>query len=274
MADENTAIPGADPGQDGGKVSDSPTDNDEGKDASGAPSPEEEELDDNGKPLPFDKHPKWKSARAAERSLQKLMADNDVEDLDDLIDLVNSGRKVIGKVDPDSLDDIIDKASTLARYEEYWERQKEEEQRASEEPEETAERLARENAALKAERARLKAIEDNKKAIDTYDSTIMRGIKEALPNLPHTQEKFLAEFLGVGNPAVEVEITNKAAVTKVMRDGVKKFERFKQQVIKDYLEGKEKIPDVKPIDTGSVPGAGEVKTLKDARRTFLSLFGK
>lgn len=269
--EEGTAIPGSEPGT-GGKGSDTPTDTTEGKEASGAPSPDEAELDDNGKPLPFDQHPKWKAARQAEKSLQKLMADNDVEDLDDLIDLVQSGKKVIGKIDPDGLDEIIDKASTLARYEEYWDRQKEEERMAEEEPEETAARLAKENAALKAERNRQKAIEENQKALRNYDTAVLTGIKEALPTLPPDQGKFLAEFMGVGNPALDVEITNKAAVTKVVRDGVKKFEKLKQQIIKDYLAGKDRIVDVPRIESGGVPGSGEIKTLKDARKTFLSMF--
>jgi hypothetical protein len=270
--DEKTAAPGSDPGT-GGKGPDTPTGDDEGKKALGTPSPDEVELDENGKPLPFDKHPKWIAARQAEKKLQALMGDNDVETIEDLVELVQSGRKVIGKVNLDSLDTILEESATLRKYQEYWERQKEAERTEGEEPEDRATRLAEENAALKREKAQQVAIEENKKVIETFYSTVRESIKEALPDLPKEQSKFLEEFMGVDNPAVDVDITNKVLLNKAIRNGIKTFEKFKSQIIKDYLAGKEKIVDVQRTDTGGVQKTGEVKTLKDARKTFLSSFG-
>jgi hypothetical protein len=266
MADENTAIgTGAEPVVET-HGDDSSLSTDKGAQGTGSQPEEDEKL------IPFGEDPRWKSARQAEKTLQKLMADNEVDDPDDLLDLVQSGKKVVGKVDPDELDTLIEKASTLARYQEFWDRQKEEELLANEEPNETAERLKQENAALKAEKAQQKAIAANQAALKEYDTIVLSGIKDALPELPDTQRHFLSEFLGVGNPAVEVDITNKSAVSKVVKDGVKKFEKFKQQIIKDYLAGKEKIPDVQKLESGGVPATGEVKTLKDARKAFLGMF--
>ena len=269
MTLENTAIPGADPGT-GGNPSDSPTD-DKGQKASDTPT-DEQDLGDDGKPLPFDQNPKWKSARQAEKTLNKLLEDNDVESIDDLVELVQSGRKVVGKVDPDSLDEIIDKASTLDRYNEHWNRERELEAEENEDPDERSERLRRENEQLKRERAMRKAAEDNKRALETFEGQIKSGVSEALPDAPAGQVSFIEEFLTIGNPAVDVDITNKVAVNKAIRDGIKKVEKFKQQIIKDYLAGKEKIIDVKPVDAGGITQPGEVKTLKDARKAFLGMF--
>lgn len=267
--DKGTATGVSDTSQ-GAQGSDSPTD-DQGQDASASPT-DDIDLGDDGKPLPFDKNPKWKSARLAEKNLQRLMRDNEVDDIDDLVELVSSGKKVMGKVDPDALDTIIDKAATLSRYEEYWAQQAEDARRAEEDPDATVARVTRENDELRARMNQQKAVDDNQRALSNYDSFVAAGVREVLPNIPPEQSKFLAEFLGVGNPAVEVDITNKSAVGKVVRDGVKKFEKFKQQIIKDYLAGKETVLNIPRTDTGTTSNTGEIKNLKEARKAFLAHF--
>jgi len=264
---KGTALDGSDPSQ-GGKVPDSST-GEPGAKAPDTPAGEVE-LDEDGKPLPFDKHPKWKSARAAEKTLQGLMTANEVDTPEELMQLLTSGKAYAGKVNPEDLDTIIEKANTLSKYEQIWEQQAEEKRRAGEEPEETLARVTAENEALKQQMKRQEITEDNQKALKGFDATVTSTVRAALPDLPKDEMAFALEFLGVGNPAVEVDITDKTMVAKMAKTQLKKVEAFKQIIIKQYLEGKMHIPDVPRGggDTGSP--TGEVKNLREARRAFLS----
>ena len=272
MADEDKGTAGvaSDATQDGGKGPDSSTGT-PGAKSSETPT-DEVELGDDGKPLPFDKNPKWKSARQAEKTLQRLMQANEVDSPEELEELAKTGKLVSGKVDPTYLDEIIAKAETLTKYEAHWAQQAELKRRQDEEPDQTAARLDKENADLKRQLAERDSAEGSKKVLKDFESVVTTGIKSLLPDAPKEQSEFLAEFMGVGNPAVEVDITNKAAVAKVVKEGVRKFEKFKQQIISDYLEGKEKVPVVPRTGGGAQSGTGGIKNLRDARKIFQASF--
>ena len=273
MADEDKGTAGvaSDATKDGGKGPDSSTGADGAK-VSDTPTDEEVVKDDTGKPLPWDQQPKWKAARAAERTLQKLMQVNDVDRPEELEELAKTGKLVSGKVDVTYLDEIIAKAETLTKYESYWAQQAEAKKRQDEEPDQTAARLDKENADLKKQLADRDSMEGNKRVLQEFEGVVITGIKSLLPDAPKEQAEFVAEFLGVGNPAVEVDITNKAAVAKVVKEGVRKFEKFKQQIIKDYLEGKENVPTVPRTEGGTQSGSGGIKNLRDARKIFQAHF--
>lgn len=228
------------------------------------------------KPSPFDKDPRWQSARQAEKTLQGLLTDLEVEDVDELKELLISGKQVSGKLDPAKIDDLITKAETLERYEAYWKTQEEVARRAEEEPEVTADRLTRENVELKREQQARKIAEENKRTLETYDHSVKSGIKELLPDLPKDQMEFVLLALGVDNPALDIEIKDKVAVGRTVKAIAKRFETLKQNIIKGYVEGKEKIPTVPKGGGGEAPlsNSGEPKTLKESRKMFLGLAGR
>lgn len=231
-------------------------------------------LDEN---VPWNKDPRFqkfltdrKELMTTTEKLKVIMADNEVEDIEELKDLITSGKKVHGKVDLETLDAIVAKATKLDEYEEYWAQKAEADKRAGEEPDETVARVTKENEELKRRLDRQSLADEGGRALKEYDNAVTLGVKDLIPN--YSDVKFALEFLGVDNPAVKVEITNKAAVSKMVRDQVKKLEKHDQQVIKDYLAGKGRIPEIPKVGDGALPDTGEIKNLKQARKVFHSLY--
>jgi len=267
----NTDVAGAVP-VDKGQQSDSPTD----KDAKTDSSPEVV-VDDKGKPLPYDQQPKWKAARAAEKKLNDLLKANDLEDPDDLLDLVQRGKMVKGKLaDLNQLDALIEKSARLDKYEAYWQEQEELQKRQTEDPEETIKRLeAKEKlreAAETRKRAEEQYVENTKKAVSAYEAEVTNLIREI--EVPKEQCEFVAEFFGVGNPCNDIDITDRKAIKKLVADGIKKKEAYDQAVIKAYLESKKGIPAVTST-AGASAEVGKPKImLKDARKIFLETMQK
>jgi hypothetical protein len=281
-----TAIPGAEPGA--GQKPASPADNKEGAKPD-SPPVTDVDLGDDGKPLPFNEHPKWKSARQAEKRLQDILKANDLDGVEDLLELVDSGKAVKGKLaDTSMIDELIAKAGKLDQYEAYWREQEEQRRRQGENPEDTIKRLEAENKAkdkaMKDRDSEKKDREEAQKAIDGFDRDIKAIIKEAA--LPPAQAEFALLYLGVNNPFNEIDITDKKAVRKHGADGLKKvmgfIEAIKSAAIQDYIDGKAKLPktgggatDNAPVDRDKVnerlkTSAGRKQAMTEA---FSKIFG-
>lgn len=233
------------------------------------------ELDIDGKPLPFDQHPKWKSARLAEKKLTEILNANDLTDIEELVELVESGRKVKGRLaDVDALDDIIQKALTLERYETYWNEQDELKKREDEDPNDTIKRLEQrlkdKDKTIEQTEKEKQDINEAKHAIKFYESEVGDIVKE-IETISKDQRPFILEFFGINNPSNEIDITDKKAIKRIVSDGVKKLETFKQQIIKDYLSGKEAIPRISSASVGGEPGKPKVM-MKDARKALSEYF--
>ncbi len=264
---------GEEPGTKGTATSGSEPE-DKGAGSGVSPAGTDVELDEDGKPLPFNQHPKWKSARLAEKKLNEILEANDLSDLDDLVELVNSGKAVKGKVgDVSVLDEIIEKALTLEKYEAYWEEQEALKRKQSENPEDTIKRLEQE---LKERDKKDRQIEEGtkevreaKEAIKFYETEIS-DLLDGIENISKEQRLFVLEFFGVNNLSNEIDITDRKAIKGLVSGGIKKFEALKQQIIKDYLAGKEAVPRM-----GSAATGGETEkriNLKDARKALRELY--
>ena len=265
MADEvkRTADPGSDPGKDNltAKVGAEPTKDPEGKKT---PDPSAGDKD-----LPFDKHPKWQSARQAERALDEMKEAFGADSIDDLRELIQAGTKIKGlSVDVESLDKVIEKAKTLERYEAHWKEEEERQRREGEDPSETVRRLEAENRKLKdADRKKEEADkkgQEAKKLWESYDhevETIIRGNE----SIPEGFKDVYINFFGVKNPASNVDFRDKKAIRKTVADGVKILDSFRQEVIANYIAGKGEIPK---IPSGEVPGEKPTKItgLRHARQ--------
>ena len=267
-----TASAGAVPAEKEGQVPATPTgDIKDGKkmEANADPSPEVV-LDTEGKPLPWDKQPKWIAARQAEKTLQTLLKANDLEDVDDLVTLVESGKVVKGKLaDLNQLDELTTKAAKLDQYEAYWKQQEELQRRDGEAPDETIKRLDRELKAKNNAETRKKAEqaeqEEAKKALGNFDREVTALIKGM--DVPEEHQGIFLELCGVGNQANDIDITDRKAIKKMVADSGKKFEALKQAIIADYLKGKEVIPKVGAVSGAAPVGEKQAKTmLKDARK--------
>ncbi|MFA5377331.1 MAG: hypothetical protein WC455_16390 [Dehalococcoidia bacterium] len=267
MADENTEKAGAVPA-DKGANAELPTGTE--KDASADSSPEVV-MDKDGKPLPWDQQPKWKAARQAEKKLSELLKANDLVDADDLLDLVKHGKAIKGKLaDLNSIDDILAKATRLEKYEAYWKEQEEKKRREVEDPDQTIARLEselkRKNKDDRDKEEKRKEAERAKQAISGYESEVSALVSET--DIPKEQQGFILEFFGVGNPANDIDITDRKAIKRLIADGIKKKEAYDQAIIQAYIKGKDGIPKVGSSDTAA-PSENKPKImLKDARKMF------
>lgn len=216
-----------------------------------ADAKKDEKADSSPETLPWHKDARFqeflkekKGLEAASAKLQKILKDNDLDDPDDLEELAKSGKAVKGKLaDVNALDDILEKAARLEKYEAYWADQKKRKEREESDPETRAAKAERE---LDEERRRQnfeasqkKQIDDTKKAIANYEREVQSLIEEA--TVPKEHQSILQELFGVGNPSNDVDITDRKAIKKLVADGIKKFEAFKQSVIAEYLKEKKGI---------------------------------
>jgi len=256
---EGTAIPGSDPGT--GQTPDSPT-----GPIGATPAPPDAEMDENGKPLPFNEHPKWKSARNAEKELGKILADNELDSIEDLLELVQSGKAVVGKgLTEDQLDGLMAKAKRMEEVEEYWETQKEAQRRAEEDPDETAARLEKENAELKRKLSGKNEADASRRVLETFGKIVDDCIDVEFKDAAKEERKTIKFLLGVDHPFGEIDINNKSQVAKMTRQVKKVMEEHDQRVIKDFVDGKKSIPKIGSTATPAAPSGAGIKDLKGAR---------
>jgi hypothetical protein len=259
--DQRTALEGSDPSP--GQTPDSPSD------TGAITAPPDAEMDENGKPLPFNEHPKWKAARAAEKELGKLLAENELDSIEDLMDLVQSGKAVIGKgVDESRLDELIAKATKMDQVEEYWAAQRETQKRESEAPEETVERLEREKADLQQRLTSKDALDSSKRALETFEKKSASFIEDSVKDLEKEDREALKFLMGVDHPFGEIDITNEAQVKKMGKQVLKVVEGIEQRAIKKYVAGKKAILNVGSASTPAAPSSKGIQTLRDARNAM------
>lgn len=267
MAEENnTAKTGAEPEN---KAADSKTAEKPGAE----PAKEERDAksESSTENVPFDKDPRWKSARLAEKKLNDLMKANEVDDPDDLVDLVKRGKAVKGKLqDLNQLDELIKRNELLRKYEEYWDQEKEKKRRETEDPEQTIARLEeklkeKEKHDKQKDSERAQA-EEARRAIQSYDREVKDLVSEL--ELPKEQGEFFNQFLGVGNPFNDIDITDRKAIKKMFTDAVKKKEAYDQAIIAAYLKGKKEIPAVASTSEGAPEKKPEKITMRNAKSIF------
>lgn len=231
----------------------------------------------SGSETPWHNDPRFKQDLALLKVAKELVEKNGLEDVADLKDLVESGRKVHGKqVDLDKLDEITEKAATLDRYNKHWERQAELQKRQQETPEQTISRLqsqleetngkftAKEQAEIQAKEA--------KKQIVFYEESVREQL-ESEEGMGKEEKEFLMFSLGIGNDCNEINITDKRAIRKLVNDGSKKFNNLvkaiEEKAIKNYLAGKKEIPNVPSNDGSAATTKPEpIKGLKAMRNLF------
>ena len=165
-----------------------------------------------------------------------MMESNNLESIDELTELVESGLKVRGKeADIANLDQIKSKAKKLDEYQAYWKDQEEKKKREQEFPEQTIARLQNE---LKKEEERKKREDQERQeqemarnAIRSFEREVSLFVKDT--ELSKEQQALAMKFYGVGNVFNDVDILDKKAVKKMLVDGMKDIENFKQYADND-----------------------------------------
>jgi hypothetical protein len=192
----------------------------------------------------------------------------------DLKEFMGTLNEMRGKIGDHDLDTLLENTKKLNQYQAEWQRQSEEKQKEKETPEETIARLEKEkNQALKQNKTQAdkrKAAKSAEAALDDFTDTVNTVIDGA-KDLPKAYRPMLRKFMGIDNPINEVDITDKAALRRLTKSGIKEMTAFAQQVIKDYRAGKTKIPNVDPIvPAGDTDAKGkEPKNLKEAKAIMM-----
>lgn len=228
--------------------------------------------------------PKVKEAIEAQGRVNKLLEQYEFENLEELSEALDVSGGLINKLGNRDLDQLIKDADTLAAYNEYWKAHPASDGSGSDEGDSDddddkttrlIQSLRDEVKELKDERvkeqAEKDALEASKNVLETYEKTatsVLEGQEIPKEHLP-----FIKEMMGIGNPAVDVDLDDIVAVKKMARAQLKKYNDFVNKVIKDYTDGKLKIVDVTPIEEPNPDDdKPKVKNLKDARKVLTELF--
>lgn len=250
-------------------------------DSSTTPDAKTEKSSDSDQPWHND--PRFKQDLKLLKVAKSLIEANGLEDVSELTDLVESGKKVHGKqVDLDKLDEILAKANKLDQYQKHWEAQEELRKRGMETPEQTIARLQAERESERTERTKREQADieaaNAKKAVMFYESEIKNQLDD-VEGLSADERGFLAYTLGVGNECNDINITDKRAIKRILSDSVKKYNNLvksiKEQAIKEYREGKASIPSVPSTDGSAAATKTEPpKGLKGMRNAFAEMMRK
>jgi hypothetical protein len=206
-------------------------------------------VEDPNKPLPYDKDPKWLKARAAEKALTDILEKHGLLNAEELAERLEKGeslQKILGTRDAKK---VLDDAEYADRVRKNWDKQKLEKQYEGETPDARVERLERENADLRRTHDDYKStVEEREHAQQVLKSfnTEVNKVLDALETpTPETERELLTLYLGVNNPANDIDIEDQTAVRKMTREGITRFQaavqKIKQSAIDDYVAGKSKL---------------------------------
>ena len=213
-------------------------------------------------------------AVASQKTLDGLLEKSGFENVDELIDGLESGSALAKQLGGKDLDAIIKAADTLEGYEKHWAAE-EAKLKTGIEPDEDDRITALEKTVkdFKDEQTeketKAKEKRESQEALDLHEATVAVTAKEN--EIPEGQLPFFKEFMGVDNPLNEVDLDDKAAVRKALKGQSKKYSDFVQTVIKGYTDGKIKMVEIKPVEP-VVPDKPEAKNLKEARSMAMERF--
>lgn len=225
------------------------------------------------KPAPYDQDPKWLAARADQRTLQEILTENGIDDVDGLKTMLKTGmtlQEIVGDRDAKQIIQDAEDAKTLKKYNEYWDKQKRIEEDENLDPDEKAEKYKKELDDYKSRQADKQAdaekVKAGKAAIENYNSRVENVIETQ--SLDGESAKIAKMFLGVDNPFNTVDIFDQKAVKVMATEGLETFTKFlagvRQAAIDEYAAGKSKIVPITPTETPSQPSATKKKLPEDA----------
>lgn len=221
--------------------------------------------DQKTEPPAIDKDAHEKAVKA-EKNLNTLLEKHGFESTEDLVDALESNSALAKKLGDRDLDAIIKAADTLEGYEAIWAAEETKRQKEDETDDDRFSRLEKELQDLKDEKVRErdqeKATRESQEALEAHEAAVTAISREQ--DISEGQIPFFKEFMGVNNPILDVDLDNKAAVRKMLKDQSKKYNDFVTGIIKGYTEGKIKLADVPAVEPPG-PEKKEAKNLKEAR---------
>lgn len=225
----------------------------------------------------------FEKAQKSAKALDGLLKDHGFDSLEDLTDMLKDGKDIKGKLGGLNLDEVLQDANTLKSYQEYWAAEEDKKKGDDEDEDDAVAKLQKEVDALKSgktdEERRTKALQDTERIIEEFNTEV-NSLVEKDEGIPETYRPFVTEFLGVNNPANDIDISDSKAVRTMAKDGAKKFTDFIKKVKEDgaqeYRAGKLEIPPISPTEESVATQLEEkpVKNLKEARKTAIEIMTK
>jgi len=214
---------------------------------------------------------------AATTVIDTVLEEYGHESVEDFIAEYKTSKELRDQVGDADITKLMGAQQELERIHAYWAEQETLKKEQDELPEETIERLKREKKIQEDEFKRTvterSQLEGETKAIRNYNSEVNSILgKESLSK---PEQEFAAKFFGVDNPFNEVDINNKVAIRKMVKDGLKNYNDFKLQVIEDYRAGKIEVPEITKSDQTSVTsGEKKITSIRKASQVFAEMLSK
>jgi len=224
------------------------------------------------------------NAAESEDTIQTILDKHGYDSYEELEKAFGSLKELQDLVGNRDAKQLIEDSEYLAKVKDYWAQQEEEKTKQDESFEETIERQEKKNLELEqklkdrdtkeAKDKEAKEAQVNaERLIKSFDSTVSAEI-DKLKDFPKEYKPFLREYLGVKNPAKEIDIGLKPEIRSMAKEGIKKFQDFEQLIIKRYLEGKTDTPKISsdgtqtPVDKEKKP-----QNLEESRTGLYEAFG-
>lgn len=221
--------------------------------------------DGDGKPLPFDQNPKWKSARAAEKSMQEMMDEFGFLDVAEMKDALASGKSLAETLQDHDVETLLNNTQAYNELQKRLEEEGDDPDDGdpnNQEPDGKLAKVLKENQQLRETLDQIKQAreeaEADEEAFANYSSDVDKIIELSIDDIPltETEQTLFKSVMGINNPSTEVNIDDRQAVRSMVKNAVKQFhttlEAIKQQTIDDIAAGKRQMQVTDPKKSGDL----------------------
>jgi len=221
----------------------------------------------------FDKHPDWRGLKDTSTEIKGVLEEHGYLDLNDLVSDLKQGRslgELLGTMDANYVQGLLDKSQKWDNAESYWAEQKALELEKDEKPEDTVARLKNENKelqdALHSDREGYKKEQENSKNLAAFEQDL-GNIVDLTDGLSDAEKGILKQHLGIDNPMDTVDIRDKMAYRTAAKNVIGNFSTFVQAVrqaaIDEYTKGQSKITPTPQPEGEQTPVVAESKIKVD-----------
>jgi rubrerythrin len=195
--------------------------------------------------LPFDKNPRWQSARQTEKKVTEIMDQHGYDNLDEMMEDLVSSRTLAKEVGDRDIKKLLSAQEELEKIHAYWAEQELKKKREDELPDETISRLEKQlkefSTSKQQEEKHRKEQEEADRFWARYDNDITSFI-ESKDNVTGAEKTFFDAILRKDSFINNVNVQDRAEVKKMTKQVSKLVEDFKSAIIEDYRNGKIETP--------------------------------
>lgn len=202
--------------------------------------------------LPFDDHPKWKSARQTEKKVHSILDEHGYTNLDEMLDDLVQSKSLRDRVGGTDIDELVKAKEELKKIKAYWAEQELFREREDELPEERAARLEKELKKVKNQREeeeRLRAEEEKANKDWARYNRITTSFIETKDS--DNDRKLLEALLSRDSFINDVNISKQEDVRKMTKTLDKMLSDYKAAIIEEYRNGKVSTPQMTSVQESS-----------------------